>query len=255
MRKFLALPAKGDFSQKLAAFRDEGFHMPISSRLMANLRAMSDKIENSNVASPVAVAAVKEESMDVGNAGLSASNRRVKGKGSASAGFSSDVAAKVLKSVAFDNSSDEDAPTNQSSDYAGDEDIDGTAQVARSPGVSLTVGASSGGMKVAGIRYSKEQLAAPPKLTWPPLLPLSLAPSLAATGLAVSSSASGTGGHHYQLSVAQGGAISDTASSAAMEEDVLPFSNSAQAEVTADTEGDITAVSDSVFVTSDGSAN
>ena len=42
---------------------------------------------------------------------------------------------------------------------------------------------ADGSLVVVGIRYSKEQLAAPPKLTWPPALPSSLAPSLAATGL------------------------------------------------------------------------
>ena len=76
---------------------------------------------------------------------------------------------------------------------------------------------------------SKEQLAAPPKLTWPPLLPVSLAPSLAATGLAMNSS--GGGGSHYLGVVA---AISDTTAGSAaiaMEED------SAHSEVVADTEG------------------
>lgn len=225
MRKFLALPAKADFSLKLVAFRDEGFHMPISSRLMANLRSISDKIENTNlvaspVAPPAAAAAVKDESMD---AGLPASGRRGKGKGFASAGFSTDLAVRVIKSVICDNSSDDDVPTaHGSSSSVGDEDTDMAANAERSPpgpGPGPTVGAGNGGMTVAGIRYSKEQLAAPPKLSWPPSLPYSLAPSLAATGLAVSSS---SGHHHLQLSVVQSGAMSET-SSGAMEEEAPPL--------------------------------
>lgn len=230
VRKFLALPAKADFSQKLTAFRDEGFHMPISSRLMANLRSISDKIENSNLVAPAVspTAVVKDESVDTG---LPASNRRVKGKGSAATGLSTDLVVRVIKSVICDNSSDDDIPTAQSSSSAGDEDFTMAAEVDQSRGSGLAVGvAGNGGMTVAGIRYSKEQLAAPPKFTWPPFLPYSLSPLLAATGLSVSNS---SGHHHLQLSVAQSGAVAETASSA-MEEDVHPLSNTGAA---ADSEG------------------
>lgn len=209
MRKFLSQPAKGDFVIKLAGFRDEGFHLPISTRLSASLRLVSERLEPSSVPeqSGGESAVVKEEGPAAGGdqhvASPTASHggrRGSKGRAAAAAHStpSTAAAARALASVNYPHSSDEEAlldrqratatsgGTSEGVELGAEAELEAEAEVAgkrKGKGTDGEGWQADGSLVVVGIRYSKEQLAAPPKLTWPPALPSSLAPSLAATGL------------------------------------------------------------------------
>jgi len=150
VRKFLAQSVKADFSARLAALRDEGFHLPVSSRLLGALKAVGDRIDAATaLASPGLLA---DEQAEAGTQGRRSSGSS-KHRGPLSAALSAALVARVLGSAACPQSSDEEQ------------------------GPSPQQARGDGSLVVAGVRFSREQLAPLPRLAWPPNLPAALAPS------------------------------------------------------------------------------